>query len=63
MYFLLLKNWRVTILSQLALLTLLSELPIEIGYKNELDTGLFSIQSYTATHPDLTKIKDYQYTN
>lgn len=25
------------------------------------DSGLFSIQSHTATHPDLTKVKDYFY--
>ncbi|MDR4889835.1 polysaccharide deacetylase family protein [Fredinandcohnia sp. QZ13] len=25
------------------------------------DSGIFSIQSHTATHPDLTKIKDYEY--
>ncbi len=29
--------------------------------KMMVDSGLFSIQSHTATHPDLTKIKDYQY--
>jgi peptidoglycan/xylan/chitin deacetylase (PgdA/CDA1 family) len=41
-----------------------------IGLKNRLsesdlkmlgDSGLISIQSHTATHPDLTKIKNYQY--
>ncbi|MBA9028300.1 polysaccharide deacetylase family protein [Peribacillus huizhouensis] len=25
------------------------------------DSGIFSIQSHTATHPDLTKIKNYEY--
>jgi peptidoglycan/xylan/chitin deacetylase (PgdA/CDA1 family) len=29
--------------------------------KKLADSGLFSIQSHTATHPDLTKILDYEY--
>jgi peptidoglycan/xylan/chitin deacetylase (PgdA/CDA1 family) len=41
-----------------------------IGWPNRLseselkmlaDSGMFSIQSHTATHPDLTKIKNYEY--
>lgn len=29
--------------------------------KEMADSGIFSIQSHTATHPDLTKINDYEY--
>lgn len=29
--------------------------------KEMADSGMFSIQSHTATHPDLTQIKDYEY--
>lgn len=33
----------------------------ESDLKKLADSGLISIQSHTATHPDLTKIADYQY--
>ena len=33
----------------------------ESDIKKMVDSGIISIQSHTATHPDLTKIKDYDY--
>jgi peptidoglycan/xylan/chitin deacetylase (PgdA/CDA1 family) len=33
----------------------------ESDIKKMVDSGIISIQSHTATHPDLTKIKDYTY--
>ncbi|MDQ0197811.1 polysaccharide deacetylase family protein [Neobacillus ginsengisoli] len=33
----------------------------ESDIKMLVNSGIFSIQSHTATHPDLTKIEDYQY--
>ncbi|TCJ01929.1 polysaccharide deacetylase family protein [Cytobacillus praedii] len=33
----------------------------ESDLKMMADSGIISIQSHTATHPDLTKIKDYEY--
>jgi peptidoglycan/xylan/chitin deacetylase (PgdA/CDA1 family) len=33
----------------------------KVDLKMLADSGLFSIQSHTATHPDLTKIKNYEY--
>jgi peptidoglycan/xylan/chitin deacetylase (PgdA/CDA1 family) len=33
----------------------------EWDIKKMVDSGIISIQSHTATHPDLTKIKDYDY--
>ncbi|MBO1005100.1 polysaccharide deacetylase family protein [Pseudogracilibacillus auburnensis] len=33
----------------------------QVDLKTMADSGLFSVQSHTATHPDLTKIKDYEY--
>lgn len=33
----------------------------ETDLKRMTDSGMFSIQSHTATHPDLTKINDYDY--
>lgn len=33
----------------------------KLDLKKMADSGLFSIQSHTATHPDLTKIENYEY--
>jgi len=33
----------------------------ETDLKKMVESGMFSIQSHTATHPDLMKVKDYEY--